>query len=420
MRHKVWLIIAAAVLCIPVAASMAESYQSYTFDEAVEQVQKNDLSTQTRFVPKLSADVQMYQSMLPMTELEALSSMQQGYTIRNNAWNSELSAYRKVYDYLFAKQSLELTARSLAQAENELKIVETEREHGVASDLEILQAKMAVTNAKKNHESAKMGYNIAERAMQQALQLELGKDMIEIELPSFSLLEEEKYDPLSVSTYVKEKHESLSMLKFLISAYNNILQSIDDLTYPSTGAMPTDHLEQQLAAIQKQIEAIQELQKQGPIDEQTLAQLQQLQQTALQLQMQIQQIQAANAQMPRPANLSKAKSELKFYYESELHNTKIQLQQQEQALELLSYTYAEQFKSLEKQLELQEQAIEDAKELYEKNLVLLENGMIRPADLEAIRLNVIAAEHQKFQLQKDYMILRKQFELFLEGHLSGM
>ena len=239
-------------------------------------------------------------------ELEALSSMQQGYTIRNNAWNSELSAYRKVYDYLFAKQSLELTARSLAQAENELKIVETEREHGVASDLEILQAKMAVTNAKKNHESAKMGYNIAERAMQQALQLELGKDMIEIELPSFSLLEE-RIVPISVSTYVREKHESLSMLKFLISAYNNILQSIDDLTYPSTGAMPTDHLEQQLAAVQKQIEAIQELQKQGPLDEQTLAQLQQLQQTALQLQMQIQQIQAANAQMPRPANLSKAK-----------------------------------------------------------------------------------------------------------------
>ena len=33
---------------------------------------------------------------------------------------------------LFAKQSLELTAKSLAQAENELKIVETEREHGVA------------------------------------------------------------------------------------------------------------------------------------------------------------------------------------------------------------------------------------------------------------------------------------------------
>ena len=50
------------------------------------------------------------------------------------------------------------------------------------------------------------------------------------------------------------------------------------------------------------------------------------------------------------------RSELKFDHESELHNTKIQLQQQEQALELLSYTYAEQFKSLEKQLELQETA----------------------------------------------------------------
>lgn len=419
MKKKVWLAIAAAAMFIPAAAGIADISRSYTFQDAVDMVVHNDPSTERRLVPRLSTDAQMYQAQLPLSELQAAMLMQESYSQLNTDWNVELSAYRKVYDYVFAKQGLEISSRSLKQAENELEIVKKERDTGVRSDLDVLQAEIAVTNARKNYENALMGYNIAEISVQQALKLEIGVEKVHIDLPIFELLDSSEYDPVKVSAELKENHESLSIFKFLIAAYENTLESVADLGSiqmpdPTGGVNPTAALEAQLQAVQQELELLMSDPNADP------SQIVQLQSLAVSLTTQIEQIRASMRPTMQMGNVSQARSDLTFYYEAELHNTKLQLEQQEQMLEMLSYTYAEQFRSLEKQLALQDQVIRDANELYEKNLVLLENGMIRPADLEALRLNVDSAEFQKRQLEKEYMTLRKQFELFLQGHLGGM
>lgn len=413
---KVVLITAAAALLIPAAVSFADSSSSFSFHEAVNTAYKNDLTMQIEDVPKLSSGVQMYQGQLPLRGLEDAADIQQEYAKQSREWNAELSAYRTMYDFVIAKEGLDIATRSLSHTEKDLEIVKIRRENGVASDLDVLQAEMAVTNAKKNYENARMGYNIAEKSAQQKLGLELGGEPLNISLPSFSLLDEEDYDPVKIADEARKGHESLRTVRYLIRTYERILDKVDNLTPIPSGSAGTGELEAKLADVTAKLG---ELKSADPatVDPTDILQLEAL---ATSLQTQIAMAAAQAAQAPKASSVSKAEEELEEYYEAELNNARIQLLQQIQALELLSHTYAERFKALEKQIKLQEQAVEEALELYEANRKLLENGMIAPADLEQLRLNLENAEFQLLQQEKDYMVLRKEFSLFLDGYVAGM
>lgn len=413
---KVVLIIAAAALLIPAAVSLADSPDSYTFAEAVQTAAKNDLSSQIKDVPELSSGVQMYMGQLPLRGLEDAADIQKEYAELSRDWSSELSNYRAIYDYVIAKEGLDIAARSLSQTENDLKIVQTRRDNGVASDLDILQAQMAVTNAKKSYENALMGYRIAEKTVQQKLGLELNDDPVSISLPAFSLLDEEDYDPVKIADEVSRTHESLRTVRYLINTYERILNKVNNLSPIPSYSMDTSELEKQLRDVTSKLS---ELKSADPatVNPTDILQLEAL---AASLQTQIAMAAAQSAQAPQAASVSKAEKDLEEYYEIELQNARIQLLQQIQGLELLSHSYAERFKAMERQIELQEQAVDEAYDLYDANRKLLENGMIAPADLEQMRLNLANAEFQLLQLQKDYMVLRKEFELFLDGYIAGM
>ncbi|MCA0970963.1 TolC family protein [Halobacillus litoralis] len=426
------MIIALATASIPVGFVAADGIESWSFNEAAEEIEENDLGSQIQNdLPEIDSDSQAYQSNFS-DELSEIQDVQNQNSNFQQEKAAELSAYTTLWNYWTAEQNKQISKANLGKALDELEIVKVERKNGVASEMDVIQSEMNVTNANVSLENAQQGVKLSQFQVNQKLNQPLDTPITLEDIPDPGVVPEELYNVSTYESMIKN-HASLDTLKKQVAVYEDIVSQVDNLTVLGGSDMrkQIENLEDQIAQIENQIEELAEVKEvlpetlppdagtdssQGPRTKQEAqAQIDKLVGQLSTLDDQLEDAEDRYDDAISDRNV--AEQELEEYYKVELQNARIRLQQQENALELLLNQYAEQLKTLDTQIKSYESNVEKAQALYEKTEALLNNGMITPSQLEDSRLSIQNQQLSLKQAEKDYAVKKKELTLFLDGYL---
>mgnify|MGYP001332347052 CR=1 FL=1 len=422
---KMLLVLGLLLLCLPITSLMAEELKQLTAENAVDELLEKDLSQHiTAANPKLSDSTQPY-LMRFGDEMEEIQDTQLEYQDLTSRLAAEMAAYQNVYNYWAAQESLKVAQTALEQAKSELNIVELKREQGLASDSDLIQAQMDVNQAEVNVQNAKQQVNLLKMKLNQDLERDLEQNLV-ISGPNFSTLSAASYDPEKVAKLMLDSHPSLETLKTTVKVYEDILFKLDGMTIVGGREIQDqiDDLEESRTGVEQQVEAIKaelerEAQNPGAItpDEKLKLELRLEQLTAQLMQIDGQTDSLHKAYADAEEDRDRARKELKEYYQELLEEAKIQLQQQERLIELLSYQYADRFETMEKTLDIHRENVSKVEELYRLAYETYNQGLLAKSELEKSRLNLDNARLQYISAQKDYLLLKEEFRLFKEGYL---
>lgn len=404
----------------PVSSMMANEIKNYTVEEAVNGIKENDITTKiTAAKPKLSDETKPYQGKFS-DELEVIQDKQVEYQDLITKLQSEMTAYQVLYNYWLAEESLKLQEKNVAQTENELEVVKKKLGEGVASELDRLNAEISLNNAKASYEETLQGANQAKYQLNQSLGNDFNEEIAlqtTIKDPVFQYVPKYMYETSEILPNVLKDHPSLSVVQTTVTQYEEIVDDSDNLSVlgGSTYKDNIEGLEEQIDNTQSQLIILEYKKAQGTITPAEEATLAQLPGTLISLINQLDNLEDDydDAQDDR----NQAEDELKEYYEEELAETKLQLEQKQQQLELIVYNYEERFDRSREKISLYSENVQKTYTLYDKYYKMFEQGMMTSTELEKIRMNLLNTNLQLQAAKKDYILLQKEFELFKQGYL---
>ncbi len=418
------------VLAFPMVAYLSSSF---SLDEAVEQIQENDLDGQKVGEPSLDEDIQIYQQEFA-DELEDIQDISEEYQEDMEDLSRELQSYNSVYEYWSLNEQARISEDGLELAENQLEILEAQFEQGLVSEGQLIEMEQSINSQKAQNRSLQEQLNSMKMMLNQDLKQPL-KSSLAFSQPKFERLAPATYEAETVADEMTSSHESLRVPRTIVATYDDILDDIENLdriSGPSTSELRSarSDLNDQLDEKEKELGTkMAELEEKETDEETNPEELDKLNQEIRDLSQDIGllesqkgsldfQIEMLNAQAPDAASRSKAEEELTDYYEDMLNDARIDLTNQVETIELMAFQYEEQFTSLEDQLDLLEENRNIASDLYNKEMARLEQGMSRQSEVDEARQSIEQAEVEVIQLQKDYMLAKKEFELFTEeGYL---
>ncbi|WP_185806958.1 TolC family protein [Bacillus salinus] len=416
------LVLAGAILLVPTGAIIADSIKQYTVPKAAEEIVAKDLSLQiTASKPEIHDDSAPYQGEFS-DELEVIGDKSNEYSDFSKKLQVELSAYQTLYNYWLADAAFKIEKENVAQAEKELEIMKKKVAQGVESKMQLMSVETSLNNALVRLADAEQQANAAKYMLNQDLGNELTENILldtKIDDSTFTYVPEKEYKVENYLPNLLENHASLGIIQTSIKQYEEIVKDSQSLS-----VLGEDNFESQIEGTEAQInmtlakiaglEQLKNTVGLSPYEQSVLDEL------YLDVRMKDAQLKGIlEALDDAEDDRDRAERDWKKYYEEELAEANIQLQQAQQGLQFLAYNYEDRFEAMKKKIGLQYDNLARMKQLYTNNQKMYELGMITQSELESFRLNLVGVRLQLNMAKKDYFLLTKEFELFKQGYMPG-
>lgn len=354
-------------ILIPMSASIADDMKQYQLTEVAKEIKAKDLSRQILLSDDydLSDESKIFQGAYQY-RFDKITDVQEAYSDLKKDLSSELNAYNLAFNYWLVNQQEQLYKESLAKAKNDLALINKKKDAGVSSELEVTQAKMNVNKADADYQDALKSLNQLKYQFNQDLDNKM-TDAFKVNFEDFKELSPEAYDPEVIAAKVKVNHPALNTPKETLSTYKFILNQAK-----------TGNLEVNASAF----------------------------------------AQYRNASHAADIYANNAEKEFQVYYTDKVAEMENQVQELKDGIEMLSYSYAEQFDRLSNKIALYEDNIKYAEDIYEKTRTSYQVGLKTESDINGARINVLQSELALAAAQKEYSALKEEFRLFQEGYMK--
>lgn len=361
-------IVLASSLLIPVATSVADEMKQYQLNEVTKEIKEKDISRQILMSddPELSDESKMLQGQFEY-RFDKIQDVQEAYTDLQTDLKSELNAYTLAFNYWLVNQQKNLYQENLQKAKNDLGLVKNRKEVGMASDLEVTQAKMNVNKADSDYQDALGNLN----KLKYKFNKDLDNDIMEqfkINFANFEELPKEDYEPAKISAKEKETHPALNTPKAMLSTYEFIYNQAKN-----------ENLDVNAAAFARYQKA---------------------------------------ASRAAEIYANNAEKEFQPYYKDKVQEMKDKITEIKDGIEVMSYSYAEQFDRLSNKIKLYEENIQYAEDVYNKMRAMYKAGLKIENDVNTARLGVLQSELALAAAQKEYSTLKEEFRLFQKGYMK--
>lgn len=397
-------------LLTPVPSLVADTVSRWRGADAVQQILDQDLGLKINATdPELSNSTAAYQSRYT-DELQEIQDASAAYSEQSKKWQTELAAYSLLSNYQAAGRGLQLAEEQLEQALNQYHSLLLKQEQGLASEMEVKQARMSYNQAASTLEDAEQQHTSVRLQLNQKLGNDFDKELV-IALPDVTVLSESTYRAARTFEQIKDDHAALSVPRKTVEVYKDIFDKVDRAT-----VMGGRQLEDQIEALDEQRVMLEQLYSGMPDSDpdkaETLEKLRQIigQQSALEEQLD-------DAEDDRHL----AVKELEPYYKEKLEESELQLQMQLDALELMCYQYEERLDGAAAKLGLLRDNARLADELYQSAERRFEQGLSTFAEVDSARISLLNSQMQLYNHEAQYQTLQIEYGMFKEGYMpSGM
>ncbi|WP_245676755.1 TolC family protein [Bacillus solimangrovi] len=413
------IIIASVVLWGTIPVNSSEAKTTYSVTEAVKKIENSDLDLQLEQKEEdvsLSSAAMKY--MGSFNELEDISEAEADYQDKVQVWQREYGAYETTYQYIKQQKALTLQRENFTIAQQEKEAIDEKYKEGLVSQADVLRASMSIKNAELSLQLAKQQVDQKKYEFNQKIGKSIEEDFSISTIPSFKRLSRSAYDPKPLAEELKRKHESLFPLKTAVDTYDDILDDVDNLPVLGGDGYETsiENFKTEIEDLSQEIKIVEDKIKSetNPVEveklEKELDELKRDKITA-EVSLDVKEEQYSEARSER----SKAENDLDDYYELEVEKADIRHLKQQRQIELKVYNYAHQFDYLHAQLDVLQENVENEELFYEQEKERFELGYISQQELEKARINVLNAKKELSAAEIDYRLLKKKFELFIDG-----